>query len=181
MTQYNATKYTAGRQTVTGGLALKKMTLASQVYVDTTGTANDTYYFGKIPKGAIITGGRLFSGRLASGACTGSCCVELVLGVDQILANASGTTYSVASLTSGLGHFGPIDYSTGTAGASGTTTKFESGFNAPLGGLLLTQGQLTVTVEPTAVFATLVVAAGSGSGISGYLNLELDYYTGTYS
>jgi hypothetical protein len=87
----------------------------------------------------------------------------------------------VASLTSGLGHFGPIDYTTASGGASGTTCKFDAGFTHPLGGLLLSNGPLTVTVDQTNVFATLVVAAGSGSGISGYLNLDLDYITGTYT
>lgn len=181
MAQFNSRLITQNRPAVTGGLAAKRQTLSTQVYVDVTGTTSDTYYFGKLPKGGVITGGRLYSGRLASGACTGSCCVELVLGVDQILANASGSTFSVASLTSGLGHFGPIDYSTATAGVSGTTSKFEAGFTHPLGGLLLSQGPLTVTVDGTNVFATLVVAAGSGSGISGYLNLDVDYITGTYS
>lgn len=180
MAQFNGRLMNVGRPAVTGGLALKKQTLATQVWVDTSGTANDTYYFGRLPKGAVITGGRLFSGRLASGACTGSCCVEMVLGVDQILMNTSGTSFTVASLTSGLGHVGPIDYTSGGV-VSGSSLKFEAGMNYPLGGLLLTQGPLNVTVDGTNVFATLVVAAGSGSGISGYLNLELDYYTGTYS
>jgi hypothetical protein len=181
MATFSGRLMAAGRQAVTGGLAFKRQTVSTQVYVDTSGTANDVYYFGKLPKGAVICGGRLYSGRLASGACTGSCCVELVLGVDQILANASGSTFSVASLTSGLGHFGPIDYTTASGGVSGTTSKFEAGFTHPLGGLLLTNGPLTVTTDQTNVFATLVVAAGSGSGISGYLNLDLDYITGTYS
>ena len=180
MAQFNSRLISQNRPTVTGGSAANRQTLSAQVYVDMTGTASDTYVFGKLPKGAIITGGRMYSGRLASGTCTGSACIELVLGVDQILANGSAATFSVASLTSGLGHFGPIDYTT-AAGVSGTTSNFQAGFTAPLGGLLLSQGPLTVTVEGTTVFATLVVAAGSGSGISGYLNLDVDYITGTYS
>lgn len=180
MATFNGRMMNSGRPSVTGGLAQKRQTLSTQVYIDTTGTANDLYYFGKLSKGAIITGGRLYSGRLASGTCIGSCCVEMVLGVDQILANASGTTYSVASLTSGLGHFGPINYSTATS-SNPNGNQYEAGFTAPLGGLIMTQGPLTVTVDQTNVFATLVVAAGSGSGISGYLNLDLDYITGTYS
>lgn len=180
MARFDGRLMAAGRPTVTGGLAWKRQTLSTQVYVDVTGTANDTYYFGKLPRGAVICGGRMYSGRLASGTCTGSCCVELVLGVDQILANGSGTTFSVASLTSGLGHFGPIDYTT-AGGVSGTTSQFQAGFTAPLGGLLLSNGPLRVTVDDTNVFATLVVAAGSGSGISGYLNLDVDYITGTYT
>lgn len=180
MAQFNGRLMSAGRQAITGGLAVKRQTLSTQVYIDTTGTANDLYYFGKLAKGAVICGGRLYSGRLASGTSISSCCVDMVLGVDQILANASGTTYSVASLTSGLGHFGPINYSTCTS-TNPSTNIYEQGFTAPLGGLLLTQGPLTVTVDQTNVFATLVVAAGSGSGISGYLNLDIDYITGTYT
>ena len=180
MARFDGRLMDKGRSPVTGGSAWNRQTMSTQVYVDLTGTAADTYYFGKLPKGAVITGGRMYSGRLASGTCTGSCCIELVLGVDQILKNASGTSFTVASLTSGLGHFGPIDYT--TAGyVSGTTVPFQGGFSAPLGGLLLSQGPLTVTVEDTNVFAALVVAAGSGSGISGYLNLDVDYITSTYS
>lgn len=180
MATFNGRMMATGRPSVTGGLAQKRQTLSTQVYVDTTGTANDLYYFGKLSKGAVITGGRLYSGRLASGICIGSCCVEMVLGVDQILANTSGTTFSVASLTSGLGHFGPINYSTSTSSNPGSN-NYEAGMSQPLGGLLLTQGPLTVTVDQTNVFATLVVAAGNGSGISGYLNLDVDFITGTYS
>lgn len=180
MTQFNSRLMSTQRQAVTGGLAMKRQTLAAQVYVDTTGTANDTYYFGRLPKGAVITGGRIYSGRLASGTCPSSCCVEMVLGVDQILANGSAATFSVASLTSGLGHFGPINYATATSSNENTNMHTE-GYTSPLGGLLMTQGPLTVTVEGTNVFATLVVAAGNGSGISGYLNLDVDYVTGTYT
>ena len=180
-TQYNGRLMASGRQQVQGGLALKKMTLSSQVWVDVSNAANDTYYFGKLPKGAVVTGGRLYSGRLASGVCAASTLLALTVGFDHIMANQSGTTYSVASLTSALGFFGPISFTTATEGASGCTMKFESGFSAPFGGILLINGPLTTTTDPTAVFATLSASAGSQSGISGYLNIELDYYTGTYS
>jgi hypothetical protein len=179
MARFDSRLMARGVQGVTGGLANKRQTLSAQVYVDTTGTANDTYYFGKLPRGALITGGRIYSGRLASGTCPSSCCVELVLGVDQILKNGSGTTFSVASLTSGLGHFGPINYATSTSSNPNGNQHVE-GYSSPLGGLLLTQGPLTVTADDTNVFATLVVAAGNGSGISGYLNVDVDYITGTY-
>lgn len=180
MATFNGRLMQANRQAVTGGLAWKRQTLSTQVYVDTTGTAADLYYFGKLPKGALICGGRMYSGRLASGICPASCAVDFSLGVDQILANASGTTFSVASLTSGLGHFGPINYSTSTS-SNPNTNQYEAGFTQPLGGLLLSNGPLTVTVDQTNVFATLNTAAGNGSGISGYLNLDLDYITGTYT
>ncbi len=180
MTAFTGRLMATGRQPAVGGLDNKRRTLSAQVFVDTTGTAADTYTFGKLPKGAIITGGRLYSGRLASGTCAGSCCVEMVLAVDQILSNASGTTYSVASLTSGLGHFGPINYATATS-SNPNRNQHEAGYDCPLGGLLRVVGPLQVTVEGTNVVATLQVAAGSGSGISGWLNLDLDYVTGTYS
>lgn len=162
------------------GPAKDKHTLATQVWVNDAVAVNDTFYFGKLPKGAVITGGRVFSGRLASGTSAGSCSFSFCLGVDQIVANASGTTYSVASVTSALGNFGPIDFNVATSNTPAATNKFESGFDAPLGGLLLTQGPLSVTAEAN-VFATLTVSAGTGSGISAYLNLEVDYYTGTIS
>jgi len=180
MARFDSRLMSNTRQAVTGGLANKRQTLTSPLFVDVTGTANDTYYFGKLPKGAVITGGKIYSGRLASGTCPSSCCVELVLGVDQILANVSGTTYSVASCTSALGHFGPINYATATS-SNPNGNQSEAGYQAPLGGLLLSQGPLTVTVDGTSVFGTLVVAAGNGSGISGYLTIDVDYITGTYT
>jgi len=179
MARFDSRLMSPGRQASTGGLADKRQTLSAQVFVDTTGTANDTYYFGKLAKGAVITGGKIYSGRLASGTCPSSCCVELVLGVDQILKNGSGTSFTVASLTSGLGHFGPINYATATS-SNPNGNQSEAGYQAPLGGLLLSQGPLTVTSDNTNVFATLVVAAGNGSGISGYLNVDIDFITGTY-
>lgn len=181
MAQFNGRLMSTGRPDVTGGLALKKQTLSSQVYIDCSNALSDTYYFGKLPKGAVVAGGRLYSGRLASGVCAASTLVEFTLGFDQIVASQSGTTYSVASLTSALGHFGPISYSTGSDGASGTTCKFDSGFTQQFMGILAVAGPLTTTVEPTNVFATLAASAGFQSGISGYLNIELDYYTGTYT
>lgn len=179
MAIYNSVKMDARRPAVTGGLAQKKQTLATQVWVNDSVLANDTLYFGKLPKGAVVTGGRLYSGRLSSGASASCCCLELVLGFDQILQNASATTFSVASLTSGFGHFGPLNFSTATS-SNPNNNQFEAGFSAPLGGLLATNGPLTVNADGN-VFATVVVSAGAGSGISGYLNIELDYITGTYS
>ena len=161
------------------GPAKDKQTLATQVWVNDAVAANDTFYFGKLPKGAVITGGRVFSGRLASGTSAGSCSFSFCLGVDQILADASATTYSVASVTSALGVWGPIDFNAATGSYTGSV-KFEAGFNAPLGGLLMTKGPLSVTAEAN-VFATLTVSAGNGSGTSAYLNIEVDYYTGTHS
>lgn len=178
MARYDSRLMNAGRQAALGGPARTKQTLATQVWVNDAVAVNDTFYFGKLSKGAVVTGGRVYASRLASGTSAGSCSFSFCLGIDAIVANASGTTYSVASLTSAFGNFGPIDMNpdTGSAGS----LKFDSGFNYALGGLLLTTGPMTVTADGN-VFATLTVSAGNGSGLSAYLNLELDYYTGTYT
>lgn len=174
MAKYVGQKMASGRSSNSLGWAGNKQSMATQVWVNDAVTANDTFYFGKLPKGAIITGGRVFSGRLASGTSAGSCSFSFCLGVDQIVKNASGTSYTVASITSALGNFGPIDFNVATSNTPAATNRFESGFSSPLGGLLMTQGPLFCTDECN-VFATLTVSAGNGSGVSAYLNLEIEY------
>ena len=181
MARYDGRLMAKGRQGAAGHGDKDVKTLATQVWVNDSVAVNDTFYFGKLPKGSIICGGRVYSGRLASGTSAGSCSFSFALGVDQILKNTSGTSYSVASVTSALGTFGPIDFNARTSNTPTATQAYDSGFSAPLGGLLLSQGQLTVTTDEGNVFATLTVSAGNGSGVCAYLNLELEYYTGTYT
>lgn len=181
MTQYNGRLMNTGRPAVTGGLAFKKQTLATQVWVDGSIAANDTLYFAKLPKGAVVSGGRVYSGRFASGTSAGSCSFSFCLGVDGQLLDQAGTQYSTTSTTSAFGVWGPIDYNIITSNSpQNATRQWESGFTSPLGGLLVTKGPLTAAVDCN-VYATVTVSAGNGSGASSYLNLELDYYTGTYS
>jgi hypothetical protein len=177
MTQYNGR--TAAKSAVAVGFASDKKSLATNVWVNDSVAVNDTFYFGKLPKGAVITGGRVFSGRLASGTSAGSCSFSFTLGFDQILWSGSGTSYSVASITSAFGNFGPIDFNVATSNTPAATQRFESGFQSVLGGLLLTQGPLIAQAEGN-VFATLTVSAGSGSGVSAYLNMEMDWYAGIH-
>jgi len=171
------------RQPVLDGLAWKKHTMATQVWLNDSisGSASDTLYFGKLPRGAAIVGGRVYSARLASGSSAACCCMGFCLGVDVICYNGSGVSFSTASLTSGLGLFSPMDFNppnSATSYLSGRTD--DSGFNAPLGGILLTQGPLYLQADGS-VFGTMLASAGTGSGISGYLNLELDYLTAVYA
>ena len=179
MARYDGRLMARGRQAAAGIGDKDKKSLSTQVWINDSVAVNDTFYFGKLPKGSIINGGRVYSSRLASGTSAGSCSFSFALGVDQILKSASATSYSVASVTSAMGNFGPIDFNAAIGSYTGSV-KFESGFSAPLGGLMLVAGPLTTTDE-TNVFATLTVSAGNGSGVSAYLNLELEYYTGTYT
>lgn len=181
MTQYNGRLMAANRQAVSGGLALDKKTMATQVFVDGSIIANDTLYFGKLPKGAIVSGGRIYSGRFASGTSAGSCSFSLCLGFDQGLLDFSGTAYSTTSTTSAFGVWGPIDYNIITSNSPmNGTRQWESGFTSPLGGLLVTKGPLQAVTDGN-IYATVIVSAGNGSGVSSFLNLELDYYMGTQS
>ncbi len=182
MASFQGKLMAAGRSPTVGGFAGEKHCLATNVWVnDSVGVSgSDTLYFGKLPKGAVITGGRLYSGRLASGTTSACQCMGLVLGVDQILNNQSGTSFSIASNTTALGNFVPIDFRPIDVSNAYGTRPWDSGFTAPLGGLLLTQGPLTMMADGS-VFATVATSALSGSGISGYLNLELDYVVGQYT
>jgi hypothetical protein len=173
MTQYNGR--TAAKSAVAVGFANDGKLLATNVWVNDSVAVNDTFYFGKLPKGAVVTGGRVYSGRLASGSSAGSCSFSFTLGFDQIMYTGSATSYGAASLTSAFGNFGPIDFNVATSNTPAATQRYESGFQGVLGGVLLTQGPLIAQAEGN-VFATLTVSAGSGSGVSAYLNLELDWY-----
>lgn len=177
MTQYNGRL--ASKSALAVGWAGEKKTLAANVWINDSVAVNDVFYFGKLPKGAVITGGRVYSGRLASGTSAGSCSFSFALGFDQILWTGSATSYGTASVTSAFGNFGPIDFNVATSNTPAATQKYESGFQGVLGGVLLTQGPLVTQAEGN-VFATLTVSAGSGSGVSAYLNLELDFYAGIH-
>lgn len=128
----------------------------------TTLLANDRVLMARLPKGAVIVGGRLYGKNLDSVG-SGSALLDVDVGVDM------GGTVD----TDQLGNFGVI------SSAAVTGVKPEVGYEYPLGGLLRTAGPQTMTGDYNNVYVTVVAsAAGQDSGMVG---LELRYKIGSHS
>lgn len=128
----------------------------------TTLLANDRILMARLPKGAVIIGGRVYGKNLDSVG-SGSALLDLDVGVDM------GGTFD----TDQLGNFG-IWSSAVVAGY-----KPEVGYDMPLGGLLRTAGPQTMTGDYNNVYLTVVAsAAGQDSGAVG---LEIRYKIGSHS
>lgn len=124
--------------------------------------ALDRILMARLPKGAVITGGRVFGGNLDSTG-SGSALLDMDVGVDM------GGTVD----TDQLGNFGIWN------SAAITGIKPEVGYDIPLGGLLRTAGPQTMTGDYNNVYFTCVAsAAGQTAGI---LGLEIRYKIGTHT
>lgn len=129
--------------------------------------ANDLYYMCKLPKGALIFGGRIKGNRVASGTSAGSTALQLAIGLDGPFKDVTGTVYSTyASGASALGLVS-VDYSR----ISGVFSSEQ--MNMELAGLLLSTGPLLTQADQNAI---VQVAVAPSSFISGStLALEVDY------
>ena len=184
MTRYDGRFMFPARQSAFGGSAFKKHTLATQVWcsndLSASGTS-DTLYFGKLAKGSIVTGGRIYGGRLASGASIGCSSFALCLGLDAICYSTSGTSYGATSMACGLLATNTIEFNIGPHSSVPTgTLRWESGYSIPFGAVLAIAGPLVLQADGN-VYATIVGSAATGSGICANMNIELDYYAGTYT
>jgi hypothetical protein len=137
----------------------------NSIWSDSTATtllANDRILLARLPKGAVIVGGRVYGKNLDSTG-SGSALLDIDIGVDM------GGTVD----TDQLGNFG-IWSSAAVVG-----TKPEVGYDMPLGGVLRTAGPQTMTGDYNHVYATVVAsAAGQTAGLIG---LELRYKIGQLS
>lgn len=110
----------------------------------------------RVPKGAVIVGGRVTGDKLDSSG-SGSALLDIDIGL-----NDAGTRD-----TDALGNFGVLN----PAAVAGV--KPEVGHNFPLGGLLMSSGPITTTgeavVEATVVASALAFATGT-------LNVFVEYY-----
>lgn len=123
--------------------------------------ANDRILLARLPKGAVIVGGRVFGGNLDSTG-TGSALLDIDIGVDM------GGTVD----TDQLGNFGIW------SSAAVTGVKPEVGYDMPLGGLLRTAGPQTMTGDYNYVYATVVASAAGQT--SGSIGLEVRYRIGRH-
>lgn len=181
MTRYTALAARSTKQAAAAGWAGTKKTAFGTIRLSVgDGTApvtegplaGDVYHMCKLPKGALIVGGRIFGSRISSGTSAGSTALQMVIGLEGPFTDGVGTTYvSYASGASALGYVS-IDYSR-VSGVRG-----ESGMDVNLGGLLYTTGSILLTGDQNAV-VNIVVSAVSFISAS-VLSLEVDYYMQTH-
>lgn len=109
--------------------------------------ANDVYEMCRLPKGAVVVGGRIFSDDLDTNATE-------TLDLDVGWA-ANGVE---AADPDGFGNFGPMLTDT-VAGA-----KVEAGYNFALGGKLITDGPQAFTAETIVTVNCVATAATFAAG-----------------
>lgn len=114
------------------------------------------YEMCRVPKGAVIVGGKMTGDKLDSIG-SGSALLDIDVGT-----NMGGTRD-----TDALGNFGVLN------GAAVAGVKPEAGHNLPLGGLLMSAGPITTTAE-TIIEATVIASALAFA--TGTLNVYVEYY-----
>lgn len=162
MTDYTATGASAATPAIGYGGAGDVLVVNSRYVPTTTLAANDRILMARLPKGAVIVGGRVYGGNLDTTG-SGSALLDMDLGVDM------GGTVD----TDQLGNFG-IWSSAAVAGY-----KPEVGYDMPLGGLLRTAGPQTMTGDYNHVYLTVVASAAGQT--SGSVGLEIHYRIGAHS
>ena len=136
--------------------------------------AGDTVVFCKLPKGALVIGGRLKGDKLDS-AGSGSSLASINIGLDAAVKTPAGTSVSSASTSNCL--LAALNLGPDTAAVTGY--KPESGVrNIPLGGLLLSDGPLLTTDECQAY---VTWTASSLAFTTGTMILEVDYVMAQHS
>lgn len=136
--------------------------------------AGDTVVFCKLPKGALVIGGRVKGDKLDS-AGSGSSLASINIGLDAAVTTPAGTSVSTASTSNCL--LAALNLGPDTAAVTGY--KPEAGVrNIPLGGLLLTDGPLLTTAE---CHAYVTWTASSLAFTTGTMILEVDYIVAQHS
>ena len=157
MATYTASGAESYKQPVGSGGAANEQVVRS-VFSASSATllANDQVLLARLPKGAVIVGGRVYGGNMDSTG-SGSALLDIDIGVDM------GGTVD----TDQLGNFGIW------SSAAVTGIKPEVGYDMPLGGLLRTAGPQTMTGAYNHVYATVVASAAGQT--NGTICLELRY------
>ena len=171
MTIFTATRAGASKPSVASGWSLDiKRAWGTIEYGSTAApTIADTFVMCKLPKGAMIVGGYLQGDKLDSfGA--GSALLSVNIGLDKAITTATGTTVTASSTSNALA----ANWSLGSDAAGLHGYQPVAGVrNAPLGGLLLTDGPLLVSDEANAY---ITINASALAVTTGTLTLMVDYY-----
>jgi hypothetical protein len=169
-----ATRGANTRQSAAVGLSQSKYTAWGTIEVTSNPAPADTFVMCKLPKGAMIVGGRLMGDKLDSTG-SGSACLTINIGVDKaITLLGTGTAVTSSSTSNALG----ASWALGPDAAAVTGYKPETGRNQPLGGLLITDGPFVTSDECNAY----IIVGTSAAGITtGTLTLFVDYYMSTHA
>lgn len=173
MTTYTATRAGTLKPIAASGWAQQKQTAYGTIEVTTIPAATDIITMCKLPKGAVVIGGRLWGDKLASGATSASESMQIAIGIDAAATLADGTAAGAASMVNSL-------FTTNIlSGIAVSVLKVETGYNMPLGGLLITSGPFRCEGDAN-VNIVIQASAGAGSFISGTLSLAVDYVMGQH-
>lgn len=176
MTTYVASRAAPSRQAVSTGWANDLKSAWGTIEYGATGVpaATDTIIMCKLPKGAVIIGGRL-TGDALEETSVGSGLLSINIGLDKAITTATGTSVTSASTSNALASNWVLG-SDVLALQGGISTGNKR--NIALGSLLYSDGPLTTTDE-TNVYIT--IGASTFRLTTGTLNLYVDYYAGTLS
>jgi hypothetical protein len=162
----------AGQKLAAVGTIPDVSAAAGTATVTTGPVSGDIYRMVKVPKGAVVTGGRVFGSRMSSGTSYGSSSLSFNCGFSGAIKTMAGVSYGATSTSNALGAILP-NY-TDVSGITG-----ESGLNHVLGGLLYTTGPLEVLEDQ---WVQLKVTGTAVSFVSAAaLSLEVNYYMGTHA
>jgi len=172
MTTYTATAGQPTRPANASGWSRQKQISTGAITLSVLLAATDVIKMCKVPRGAVITGGRLRGGRLASGATAASQSMVLNFGLDASVTTFTGTNVTTLSTSTALG-------ASLIPSAAAVTDVKDSGYNWALGGLLISDGPFQVQDDAT-IKITVVASAGAGSFTTGTIYLDIEYYMGVH-
>ena len=167
MTTYTATRAAATFPVYQPDGSGDRSTAWGAIQLSTLLAATDVIKLCRLPRGAVVLGGRIKGSKLASGATAASQSMVLNIGVDASITTGLGTNVTKLSTSTALAS------SIIPNGAAVTDVK-NAGYDWPLGGLLVSDGPFTLQDDAT-VYVTVVASAGAGSFVSAVLALEVDY------
>lgn len=158
------------------GWSATKYTSRGQIRLTTLIAATDVIKMCKLPRGAVVVGGRLYGSKLASGDTGASQSMVLNIGVDASVKSVlTGTSVTTATTSTAIAS-GIIP------NAASVTGVKDAGYDWPLGALTVTDGIGPFELEDDAtVYITVVASAGGGSFVSGTIHLDIDYYMRRHS
>lgn len=175
MTTYVATRAGTSKPLVASGPSQSIQVAWGSIELTTAVAATDVITLCKLPKGAVVVGGRLRGDKLASGATAASESLTIAVGIDQAATLLhDGTAVGSGSMVNGLLTTSIL------SGIAVSTIKPETGYDMPLGGLLISSGPFVVGADCN-VNVVIQASAGAGSFVSGTLSMEVDYYMGQHS
>lgn len=174
MTTYTSNAAQPNRQANASGWSRVKQTTSAAITLTTLIAALDVIKIAKLPKGAIVTGGRLRGGRLASGATQASQSMVLNFGVDVSVTTFTGVSVTKLSTSTALG-------ASHIPNAAAVAEVKNSGYNWPLGGLLESSEGPFQLQEDGTVTITVVASAGAGSFVSNTIWMDIEYYMGVHA